>query len=111
MPLATHAGVITIEFQDFGNRHAVLIQLTLITIVAAIFHHVSDASLMRIQPGKQRRPRGAASRRVVKLREPNAIFGKAIQVRCLNLTAVATDVRISHVVGHDQDNIWLRYVL
>jgi acid phosphatase family membrane protein YuiD len=105
MPLAAHVSVVTACPQHFGNRHALAIQLTAVAIMSAIVRHVTDAGLMRVKSREQCRARGTTARRIVKLREPNALPGQTVQIRRLNLTAVTTDVRETHVVGHNQQDV------
>ena len=58
-----------------------------------------------MQPGHQRRPRRAAEGTVVELREPDAFRRQPIQVRRLNLAAVAAEIGKAHVVGQDDDDV------
>ena len=62
---------------------------------------------MLVHPREQRCPRRAATRGIIKLRKAKPIRRQFIQRRRLNLTALATDVRKAHVVGHDDDDVWL----
>jgi len=66
---------------------------------------VPDARLMRMQTRQERSPCRAASRGVVKLREPNAARRKGVQLRRLDFAAVTADVGITHVIGHNQDDV------
>ncbi len=114
MPLADHIGCIAGRLEGFGNCDAAAIQIAAIAVDALVVHHVANAGLMGIEPGQQRRARGAASARVVELREAQPLFGQTVQHGCLDLATVAADVGIAHVVRHDNDDIrlaaWLRRV-
>ena len=69
---------------------------------------IAHASLMRIQTGHQSRPRGAATRRVVKLREAHATGRQRIEVRRRDFTAVAAEIAEAHVIDEDDEHIRLR---
>ena len=58
-----------------------------------------------ILPGQQRHPRRMALRRIIKLRKPQAIRCQFVQVRCLDFTAITTDVRVSKVIDHDHHHV------
>ena len=81
------------------------VQVAAVAVVAAVLHHVADARLVRIQAGEQARPGRAAAGRVVELREPQAAGGQPVEVRRVDLAAVAADVREAHVVGEDDDDV------
>ncbi len=61
----------------------------------------------------QRQPRRRADRGVrIRLQKAHAVAGDAIDVRRLQIgTAVARDVGVSEIVGHDEDDIRLRRCL
>ncbi len=74
----------------------------------AVFHViVTDA--ISIVSGEQFGSRRVALGRVVELREAEALLGKLVDVRRIHLAAVAADVRVPHVVDHDENDIWLRF--
>ena len=87
VPLAGHVVPVVGRLQCFGDRHTVAIQVTAISVMPAVVHHVSDARLMRIEPAHQARPSRATSRRVVKLGESQSAVSQRIQVRRVNLAA------------------------
>jgi hypothetical protein len=60
---------------------------------------------MGIQPREQRRPRRAATGRVVKLREPQPVGGERIEIRRLDLAAVAAQIAEAHVISENDDDI------
>ena len=100
MPLAGHQRVVAPWLEDLRDRDAFTVEKTAKTLDAAIVRlglgrcvgHVPDPGLMRMQPGEQRRPRGAAAAGVVKLGEPEAIGGELVEVRSFDLPTVAADI-------------------
>jgi len=64
-----------------------------------------DACLMLVKPGHQRGPGRTAASCVVKLRKAQPTGGKPVQIRRMNLTTITADIRISHIVSHNQDDI------
>jgi hypothetical protein len=60
---------------------------------------------MRIKTAHQRRTRRAAPRRIVKLRKSQPVRRKPVQIRRIDLTAVAPDIRIPHIIRHYQNDI------
>ena len=71
----------------------------------------AHAGLMRIEAGHQRRPRRTAAGRVVELREPHAMLRQGIDVRRGNFAAIAAEVRPTHVVDENDDDIGWRFCL
>ena len=61
---------------------------------------------MRVKPGEQRGPCRAAASRVVELSESQAVSSKSVQHGSSNLTAVTADVRITHVIGQNDNDVW-----
>ena len=107
VPLAAHVAPVTARAQCLSNTHHIPTQFTTITGQLAVPGHQANAGLMRVHAREQRRPRRATARHVVKLRKSNPICRQPIKRRCLDLAPVTTDIRKTHVIGHDQDNIWL----
>ena len=105
MPFADGVALITRGFQGLGNRDAALVQVAGVTFELPVLHHVPDARLMRIEAGEQRGTRGAAAGRVVELREPQAALCQRVQIRRVDLAAVATDVGKAHVIGKNVNNV------
>ena len=105
VPLACHVSFVACGFQSFGDRHAFTIDFAAVTVVAAIVHHVAHASLVWVQTGHKTRTSRAATRGVIKLREPQSILSQLVQVGRIDLAAVTTDIRKSHVIGHDVNDV------
>ena len=82
-----------------------MIQIPAITLQPVICRHVSDACLVWVQSRQQRCARGAATRRVVELRESQSAVRQPVKVRRLHLAAVAAEVGITHVIVQNQQNI------
>jgi len=63
---------------------------------------------MRIQSREQRRPRGAAARGVVELRETQPARRELVEVRRGDFAAVAAEVGEAHVIDEDDDDVGFR---
>ena len=107
MPLASHVGAITCGPQHLGHRDRFPAQLTPITVEARVALHQADAGLMGIQAREQRSARGTTPRRVVELREADAVFRQRVQTRRGDFRAVAANVRIAHIVGENDHDVRL----
>ena len=105
VPLARHECVVARRAKDLGDGYASAVQFPAVPLPAAVFHHVAHARLMRIEPGEQSGSRRAASCCVVELREPQSAAGEPVEIRRGDLRTVAADVRETHVVGHDNDDV------
>ena len=66
---------------------------------------MADAGLVRIKPIEERGARGAATTHVVKLCEAHATSRQSIQVGRSDFTTIATNVRVTDVVSHDDDDV------
>lgn len=75
---------------------------------STIIHHVSDAGLVRVEPGQQAGSSGAAASRVVELSESQTCGGKCIQRWCADFTAVTAEIREAHVVAEDHNDVGTR---
>ena len=105
MPFAGHERRISSLLQRLSNGHTIAVDVPLITAQRSRPSHRAHTRLMRIQTGHQRRTRRATAGGIVKLRVPQAMLRQPIKVGRLNLAAVTTDVRKTHVIGHDQNNV------
>ncbi|MBA7659634.1 hypothetical protein ES703_67619 [subsurface metagenome] len=105
VPLAGHVRTVTGLFEHLGDGYTAVVQVAAITVITSVIHHVSDACLVLVEPGHQRSPRRAAAGGVVELRKAQAAGGKSIHVGRVNFTTIAADVRISHIVSHNQNNV------
>ena len=108
VPLARHVSGITGGPQNFGNCQATLIQFPAITIVTSVPGHVANTSLMWIQTCEQSCSRGAATRRVVELREAQSILRERVEVGRLNLPTETTNVRVTNIVRENDDDVRAR---
>ena len=75
VPLASHISAIATGLQNLSDRDAATIEVTSISIRTTIFHHMTDPSLVGIEPSQQGCTGGAATSGVIKLRKSNAAFG------------------------------------
>ena len=105
MPFTGHERRISSLAQHLGDGHTITVDVTLITTQRSRPGHRAHTRLMCIQTGHQRRARGATAGGIVKLRVPQAILRQLIKIGRLNLAAVTTDIRKTHVIGHDQNNV------
>src|SRR5687768_14236564 len=105
VPFAHGIATVVGRLQCLGNGCAVAIESSTITIVPAIFHHMSYTRLMWMQSCQQRCARGTTSRCVVELREPHTVLRESVQVRGFDFPAVTANVRETHVVAEDYDNV------
>jgi hypothetical protein len=90
MVLARPPGSVTGWLEDFTDKSRI--------------PEVPIASMV-INPGKQTDSRGPALRGVVSLGVTNSVLGQAIQIGRLDLSTIATQIRIPHVIGHDENYI------
>jgi hypothetical protein len=113
MPLPDSVAAIAPVPKHLGHGAAGSIEIALVGWQAAILHHVPDARLMRVKPRQQTGSRRAAARRVVKLAEAKSTGGQLIQVGCMYLTPIATQVGYPHVVAeqnHEAWSLWRRFL-
>ena len=90
VPLARHERSVTGDTQVLGKGYRVF-----------------DIDLLWIQSCHERLSCRDASGAVVKLRKAQTLSRQGINVRCFDLTAVATQVAETEVVGHNQNNVRL----
>ena len=107
MPFAAHVPPITAGAQCLGNGHHIATQFAAIPWQLVIAGHQPNARLVLIHPRQQRRPRRAAARGVVKLREPQPLRRQLVQHRRFDLTAVTTDIGKTHIIGHNDHDVGL----
>ena len=63
-----------------------------------------------VHTGQESRPRNPAHIFAVEIIEAKAALSQLIQVRCADLTAKTAEVGVTHVIGHDDDNIRRRRI-
>ena len=105
MPLAGHERTVSARTQRLGNGDTVVTQVALVGPEPAIVDHVPHAGLVRVEAGQQRGPRRTAPGTIVGLGKADAACRQAIQVRRRDLGAIASQVRVAHVVGQDEHNV------
>ena len=64
-----------------------------------------DARLLRIKSGEQRGARRTAARGVIELREAHTALRQRIQRRRGDFTPIATEVGLTDIVGHDENDV------
>ena len=70
------------------------------------FEHVAKTGDVVVSTAHQHGASRRTAHRCVEIAESHSLVGQAIKVRSPNLSPEATDVCVSHVVGHDQQYIW-----
>jgi hypothetical protein len=86
LPLANHRGLITICLEDFRDQNTFAEVFGLVPTVASM------AGLLAVESREQRGSRRATNRVVVKLREPQSVGRQGIDMRCLDLAAIAAEI-------------------
>src|SRR5262245_16444973 len=66
---------------------------------------LGHADSLGVRAGQQTGARRATTRTVVELIESRPSGSQGVDVRRLNFTAVATDIRVTHVVDHNYDDV------
>ena len=114
MPLADERRLVARLLHGVGNRRLAERQAehrARRLVDAARIELVSKTLL--IATGEQPGPRGTADHAGdVAVGKANAVLGEAIDVRRRHiLAALEAEVAVAEVVGHDDDDVWLRPVL
>ena len=110
VPFSGHQRVVPGWTQHLGERHALTIQEALVGSLDSQRligrrRHVADSGLVRMKPRQQTRSCGAAAAGVVELGESQSVARELIDVGRLDLASITTQVRESHVVHEDHDNV------
>ena len=98
--------------EGFRNGYAPTVEIALVgwwspfsPVASRGLGHMPDADLVRMEPGHQGGPGGAASSAVVELGEAHASLGQSVEVRGVDFPAMVTEVGKAHVVYHDEDDV------
>ncbi len=105
MPFSTHQGSVARFAENLCQRGTAVVQAADVAGALVAVNHVPDARLVGIEAGQQAGPRGAAPRRVVEIGVTQTTLREGIEVRGLDLTAEAAEVRIPHIVRQDQNDV------
>ena len=70
------------------------------------FELAVHATLLCIDPGEQAGSGWETLGSVVHVRETKAILCQSVEMGCLHLAAVATDIGKAHVVHKDEYDVW-----
>ena len=105
MPFTDPGGVIAGTAERFGYGHAVVRHRPPVTGFMVVERHASDTGLMLIQAGQERCTRRTTAAGIVEMSETQAVFGQLVQIRCLDLPPVTTDVGEAEVVCQNHQNI------
>ena len=105
VPLAAEVGRVFVLLQHLGDGDAALVQVAGIAFRSVAVGENADAGLVRMQSGQQRCARRAAAGGVIELRIAQAVGREAVEVRSFDLAAVTADIRKSHVVVEDDQDV------
>src|SRR5206468_6344309 len=99
VPLAGHIRAIALCAEQLGNRGVV--------VGAERRERGSGVGrgLLRVEPGHDRDPRRAASRRDVEVSKPYALGRETIDARRARFASVRPEVRVTHVVEKDDQDV------
>src|SRR5262245_25971180 len=92
MPFAAHVASITAGLERAGDRDAALVEIAGITLRPRIVSQNADTRLMWMQARQQRRAGRAAAGRVVELGETQTVAREPVEVRRIDLAAVAPEI-------------------
>jgi len=75
----------------------------------AVFHDIRPGHVrfLMVHSSQKRRTGRITFGRVVELREPDPVFGQRVDVRSPDFGTIAPDIRPSHIINEDQDDIRL----
>ena len=109
MPLTGHVGVVATRLQQSRKRNDAIRKMGLVTGVLIIQNSVltliGHAGHVVVVTAHQHGPRGRTHNRGMKLREQHALGRQRIDVRCLDITAKNTEVRIAQVIRNNQEYV------
>ena len=105
VPFSGHVGAVAGGLERFGDGEAFLVEVALVLGEPVVAGHVTDAGLVRVESGEEGGAGGATAGRIVKLGEAHSVGGEGVEIGGFDLAAVATDVGVAHVVGHDDDDV------
>ena len=112
VPLASHQCCVVMALEGFRYGDAPAVEIALVggwspfsPVASRGLGHMPDADLVRMEPGHQGGPGGAASSAVVELGEAHASLGQSVEVRGVDFPAMVTEVGKAHVVHHDENDV------
>ena len=105
VPFSGHVGAVAGGLEGFGDGEAFFVQESLVLGDAVVACHVANASLVGVEAGEEGSASRAAAGRVVKLSETHSVGCEGIKIGRFDLTSVAADIGVAHVIGHDDNDI------
>ena len=105
VPFTDHPGSVAGGAEYLRNGGRMGRKFPSIAGLAGVVRHPPDARLVRIESGHERGASWAAARGVREVGETDAVLCEAVEVGGLNLPAVAAEVGVAEIVGHDDDDI------
>ncbi len=110
VPFARHVGVVTRVEQDFGDRRHALVEIALVARQALkvghlLMRHDAHAGTVIVDAGEKHSARRRTQRGAVETRQQYAFVGQRVDVGRGDLAAVSAEIRVAHVVHHDQQHV------
>jgi len=110
VPLAGHQGAIAGVAQHLCHRHHALVEIALVARLAALLGqhqlgHVAEADEVVVGARHQHRARRRTERRGVELGHLDPAVGQGVEVGGGDFAAIAAEVGVAEVVGHDQQDV------
>ena len=106
VPLADRVGGVAVGAQNFGQEAVLAGRLAPVARKAGgEVGNPSHAAAVMVAAGEQAGAGRRAQRRGVEVGQADPVGGERVDDRCLDVRAVTTELRVPHVVEHDQDNV------
>ena len=68
--------------------------------------HMIVPNRVRVVAGEKFGPCGVALCGVVELGEAQTVLGELVEIGGLDLSSVTSDIRVAHVIHHNEDKVW-----
>ncbi len=116
MPFSGHVGVIAVVTQQRGDRGHTRVEYALVTGLSHLVRspqlaYVSQAGNVVVRTGKQHGPGDRARGTHVEIGVPYALPRQLVQYRRVDLASVTPQVRVTQVIGYDQQEVGAFFLL
>ena len=105
VPLAGHGGEVAGPTENLRDGVALFGEPSAVARHALVRSHPAYSGLVGVEAGQERGPRGTAAARVIELGKSGSPGREGIEMRGGDLTPITADVRESHVIHHDEDDV------
>ena len=110
VPFTGHVSVISAVAKHLSERYDLVIQVSFVTRFAFLLGrqhlgHVAETGDVIICTGHQHRASRRATHRSVEIAEPHTLLGQDIEVGCLNLASKTSNIRVAHIITHNEQDI------